>query len=1046
MTQPRRGDPADADGGRTPAAGDPFPPPSARLRLGRAAPPAVAAAASAPARAGTPSSAPAAAPTPVPVPVPAPVAVALPASVPTPAVASRHAPLRGSTPPSAAAPLPVHTPLPTSAAPSLPAPVPASVPASAPLPAPARARTPGPAPLLMPALVPMPAPACVPVPAPAPAPVLAVVARAAAVPVPMPALVPIPVPVLPAASTTAPGPAPRPAPLRAAAAGAPLSARLARGGAPAAARGGVAGTGAPASRAARPSAPSPGAAAPAAPAAPDTPDTPAMPATPATPVPATATAPVAAAPAAAAAADSAAPLITVRDVPPRAAWALEQAGVDPLLARLYAARGVASPDELDDGLARLLPPAALHGAQAAARLLADALAGGERICVVADYDCDGATACAVALRGLGLLGAARENLAYVVPDRAVHGYGLTPTIVDLALAGRPGGAPPGVLLTVDNGIASLDGVAHARARGLRVVVTDHHLPALVDGAVRLPDAEVIVNPNQPACGFASKSIAGVGVMFYVLLALRGELRERGAWTAAAQPKLDALLDLVALGTVADVVRLDANNRRLVAQGLKRIRAGRMHAGVAALFAAAGRDPRRASAADFGFALGPRLNAAGRLADMTLGIECLLADDPAHAADLAGQLDAINRERRGVEAGMREQAEAMLDALMAAEGGLAAAAGGAGVPAGAGAAAGTSGVAAAASTAAAAARAASTVAAASAAPPGSAAGAAAGIASAAFPGCAVSAGEGPSVADASAGIAGRAGTAARSPCPGGTPAGPAAEAGTARPDAAVPAAPAAPGLPAAPAVPPAVALFDEAFHEGVVGIIASRLKDRVHRPAFVFARGQDGLLKGSGRSIPGFHLRDALDLVAKREPGLLVRFGGHAMAAGCTLAADGFARFAAALAQVAREGLDAATLARRLATDGPLAAEHFDVATVRALDALVWGSAFEAPVFVDVVEVVAQRLVGERHLKLSVRHAGAVRDAIWFGRTAPVGAPRAAGVSPERRRVAGPRAAADDGRGGRAGRRSGSRLRDRRLPARRPRRRIMAARRHSASRP
>ena len=597
--------------------------------------------------------------------------------------------------------------------------------------------------------------------------------------------------------------------------------------------------------------------------------------------------------------DAAPPTITIRDVPPRTAWALEQAGIHPLLARLYAARGIASVDELDDGLNRLLPPDGLHGAQAAARLLADALAAGQRICVVADYDCDGATACAVALRGLTLLGAAAGTLGYVVPDRAVHGYGLTPAIVDLALDGRPCPAGrPDVLLTVDNGIASLEGVAHARSRGLRVVVTDHHLPALDGGSgeVRLPDAEVIVNPNQPACTFASKSVAGVGVMFYVLLALRGELRDRGAYAAAAQPRLDSLLDLVALGTVADVVRLDANNRRLVAQGLKRIRAGRMQPGVAALFAAAGRDPRRAGAADFGYAIGPRLNAAGRLADMTVGIECLLADDAGRAAELAQALDAFNRERRSVEAGMRAQAEALLDALMAATATAAAAAG----------------------------------------PPSS----------------------GPSAHDRKASDPSAAG--------GG------------HAKLALQAAHGANGI------PPAVALFDEAFHEGVVGIIASRLKDRVHRPTFVFARGQDGLLKGSGRSIPGFHLRDALDLVAKREPGLLVRFGGHAMAAGCTLATDGLPRFSAALAEVARQGLDASTLARRLATDGPLAAEHFDAATVRVLEAQVWGQAFEAPLFVDEVEVVAQRLVGERHLKLSVRHAGAVRDAIWFGRSEPVG--------------------------------------------------------------
>ena len=541
------------------------------------------------------------------------------------------------------------------------------------------------------------------------------------------------------------------------------------------------------------------------------------------------------------------PTITLRDVPPRVSWALEQAGVHPLLARLYAARGVRSPDELDDGLAKLLPPAGLQGTEAAARLLADAITAHKRICVVADYDCDGATACAVALRGLALLGAASDSLCYVVPDRAVHGYGLTPAIVDLALQ-----QSPALLLTVDNGIASLAGVAHARARGLAVLVTDHHLPALVGEQVALPQADVIVNPNQPGCGFESKNLAGVGVIFYVLLALRGELRQRGAFTAESQPRLDALLDLVALGTVADVVKLDANNRRLVAQGLKRIRAGKMQPGVAALFAAAGRDARRASAFDFGFALGPRINAAGRLSDMTLGIECLLTDDAGRAAELAKTLDAINRERREVEAGMREQAEAMLEMLM----------------------------------------------------------------------------------------------------PEGDP-------------------------------PPALAIFDPEFHEGVVGIVASRLKDRVHRPTFVFALGQDGLLKGSGRSIPGFHLRDALDLVAKRAPGVLKKFGGHAMAAGCSIAHEDFAAFAQGLQQVALEWLDAATLAHRVRTDGALAVEWFSAQTVQLLDAQVWGSAFEAPLFCDEVEVLAQRIVGDKHLKLRLRHQGALRDAIWFGRIEPV---------------------------------------------------------------
>jgi single-stranded-DNA-specific exonuclease len=538
-----------------------------------------------------------------------------------------------------------------------------------------------------------------------------------------------------------------------------------------------------------------------------------------------------------------------RDVPPRTAWALEQAGLHPLLARLFAARGVRGADELDDGLARLLPPSGLLGADDAAVLLADAIGAGSRICIVADYDCDGATACAVALRGLRLLGADPATLSYVVPDRRIHGYGLTPQIVDLVLA-----AGAEVLMTVDNGIASLEGVAHAQAAGLAVVITDHHLPVKTAEGVVLPAADVIVNPNQPGCSFSSKHLAGVGVAFYVLLALRAELRERGDFTLAAQPRLDALLDLVALGTVADVVRLDRNNRCLIAQGLKRIRAGRMQAGVAALFAVAGRDPRQASAGDFGFAIGPRLNAAGRLADMTLGIECLLSDDEARANELATMLDTINRERRTLEATMREDAEAQVDRAFALSGD----------------------------------------------------------------------------------------------------------------------------------VEPALAVFDPSFHEGVVGIIASRLKDRLHRPSFVFALGQDGSLKGSGRSIEGFHLRDALDLVSKRHPGLLLRFGGHAMAAGCTIARADFETFRGALQGVAREGLDAATLERTLFSDGPLAAEHFDPATVRLLEGQVWGAAFDAPLFSDAVEVVSQRLVGDKHLKLAVRVGGVVRDAIWFGRVEPVG--------------------------------------------------------------
>ncbi len=540
--------------------------------------------------------------------------------------------------------------------------------------------------------------------------------------------------------------------------------------------------------------------------------------------------------------------ITTREVPPRTAWSLEQAGVHPLLARLYASRGVRHADELDDSVAKLLPPADLLGARDAATLLADTIAQGQRICIVADYDCDGATACAAALIGLQMLGARPDQLSYVVPDRALHGYGLTPPIVDLV---RAQGAH--VLITVDNGMASHEAVTLARSLGMRVIITDHHLPVVLgDGSVSLPDADVIVNPNQPDCRFASKALVGVGVMFYVLLALRAELRQRGAFEATAQPRIDALLDLVALGTIADVGRLDDNNRRLVSLGLKRIRAGRMQAGMAALFTASGRDPARATSQDFGFAIGPRVNAAGRLAEMGLGIECLSTDQPGRALALARQLDAINRERRELESGMREQAEQLVATLT----------------------------------------------------------------------------------------------------PEGDP-------------------------------PAALTIFDPDFHEGVVGIVASRLKDRLHRPTFVFARGQDGLLKGSGRSIPGFHLRDALDVISKRHSGLLKRFGGHAMAAGCTIDETDLPTFETELGRVAQEGIDPSLLLRELSTDGALDAQWFSPETVSALDSAVWGPGFEAPLFSDDVEVLGQRLVGERHLKLSLRVQGQVRDGIWFGHNEPV---------------------------------------------------------------
>ena len=539
--------------------------------------------------------------------------------------------------------------------------------------------------------------------------------------------------------------------------------------------------------------------------------------------------------------------IIVRDVPPRPTWALEQAGIHPLLARLYAARGVRSHEELDDALARLLPPATLLGVDKAARLLADAMASAQPICIVADYDCDGATACAVALRGLRLLGA--RDVRYLVPDRVVDGYGLTG-----AIAERVAAQGAKLLVTVDNGIASVEGVRRAQELGLQVLITDHHLPG-----GELPAAEAIVNPNQPGCSFASKAMAGVGVMFYVLLQLRAELRARGHFDTQTQPRLEPLLPLVALGTVADVVRLDANNRRLVAQGLKRIRAAQQPAGMAALFQVAGRRFDSASTFDLGFTLGPRINAAGRLADMTLGIECLLTDDPARAAALARELDSINRTRRDLEGSMREQAQQLAQRLCAAH----------------------------------------------------------------------------------------------------------------------------------TSAPAAISLFDADFHEGVVGIVASRIKEQLHRPTFVFAAstapGKEHELKGSGRSIAGFHLRDALDLLAKRHPGLLLRFGGHAMAAGCTIAQEHFPLFAQALNEIAQAGLDAATLTRRLETDGPLAPQYLRADLVDMLAREVWGQGFAPPTFSDEVQVQSQRLVGEEknHLQLKLLHQGQPVDAIWFGRTEPL---------------------------------------------------------------
>lgn len=523
--------------------------------------------------------------------------------------------------------------------------------------------------------------------------------------------------------------------------------------------------------------------------------------------------------------------IQSRNVPPRAAWVLQEAGVHPLLSRLYAARGVRAMDELDTRSAALLPPDQLKGAIAAASLLADAIATKKRLLIVADYDCDGATACAVGLRALRMMGA---TVDYLVPDRFKLGYGLSLDVAKLAAEREPN-----VVITVDNGIASIDGVAELKARGIQVVITDHHLPGDV-----LPAADVIVNPNQPGCHFPSKALAGVGVMFYVALALRAELRQRGAFSKDQEPNLASLLDLVALGTVADVVALDRNNRILVTQGLTRMRAGHMQPGVQALFAIAGRDATRAATFDLGFMLGPRLNAAGRLADMSLGIEGLTTNDAARALNIAQQLDAINRERRVIETSMKEDAEMILASLD-------------------------------------------------------------------------------------------------------------------------------------PNDQASIVLFDPDWHQGVIGILAGRVKEKFHRPTFAFARSEDGELKASGRSIPGLHLRDALDLVSKRASGLLLRFGGHAAAAGLTLEEDRLTEFEELFEVVCQELLSPADLQRTLETDGALESGYFSLDAVRLMQQAVWGQAFPAPIFDDTFDVTYQKVLKDKHLKLRLKKGQTQFDAIQF---------------------------------------------------------------------
>jgi len=539
------------------------------------------------------------------------------------------------------------------------------------------------------------------------------------------------------------------------------------------------------------------------------------------------------------------PELIVRSIPHDAQKRLEQQGLHPLLARLMAARGVDEPSELSTDWSGLIAPDRLSHIDEAASALAQAIEDGKKLLIVADYDCDGATACAVGLRGLRAMGA---KVDYLVPNRFETGYGLSPEVVTLATQ-HPAGKPD-LIVTVDNGIASVDGVIAAKEHGIDVIVTDHHLPG-----DRLPPALAIVNPNQAGCGFPSKNLAGVGVMFYVLMALRSALRARGYFAERPEPRLDALVDLVALGTIADVVKLDANNRLLVTRGLQRIRSGQMQPGLRALFAVCARDPAQASAFDFGFTIGPRINAAGRLTDMSLGIECLTTDDEHHALELARKLDTINQERRQIEVTMREQAMATMDDL-------------------------------------------------------------------------------DTESNTDSGQA-------------------------------------------------AICVYQPDWHQGVVGLVASRLKEKFWRPVVALAPAGDGTWRGSGRSIPDVHLRDVFDLVSKRHPGLILKFGGHAMAAGLTLPEDGLETFAKGLADAVVEMTGKTQFSARIETDGSLETGWANVQTATLLQQQVWGAGFPAPLFLDEFMVQSQRLVGGKHTKLSLVRDRQRFDAIWFNRQDPV---------------------------------------------------------------
>lgn len=529
----------------------------------------------------------------------------------------------------------------------------------------------------------------------------------------------------------------------------------------------------------------------------------------------------------------------IRRRPADPAASLSDADLHPLLARIYTTRGVRTPAELDLALAQLLPPAQLRNADAAAVLLADAVAADKKLLVIGDFDADGATSTALAVSLLRQFGA--REVDYLVPNRFEYGYGLTPEIVELAAT-----RDPAVIITVDNGIASLDGVESARARGIATLITDHHLAGRT-----LPRADVIVNPNQPGCAFPSKNLAGVGVIFYVMLALRAQLRLRGWFAQRAEPNLAHYTDLVALGTVADVVPLDHNNRILVAAGLQRIRAGLARPGIAALLDVASRDPRTVVASDLGFAVGPRINAAGRLDDMSIGIECLLSEDPARAAALAMQLHRLNQDRRLIESDMQEQALrelARLELVQEAE------------------------------------------------------------------------------------------------------------------------------------PPLAMTLYQPGWHQGVIGILASRIKDRIHRPTIAFADGDPGQIKGSARSIPGIHIRDILDAVAVRHPGLISKFGGHAMAAGLSLARQDYEAFSRAFVEEVARHAEDVELQAVLDSDGELAEAEFQLELATALRfAGPWGQHFPEPVFDGVFQIVSQRLVGEKHLKLVLfpTSGSVLLDAIAF---------------------------------------------------------------------